>query len=208
MTSISTRWLGAAAVVASIACAGSTPTRVTREWKDPSAVASPSMTKVVVMGALVKAEQRRTLEDRFVSGLASEGIHAAPSYRVLGDPLPDLATSRAMLQRAGYHGAVAVRLGEVSERRRHVEGSTPGPYAFAPQAYGTVGSVRDPGFWVTDTVLTFETSLWDLRDDRRVWVVISKTENPSSSSDYANSLTKEVVPRLADSGLIGKGSGG
>jgi hypothetical protein len=187
----------AVAAVALAVSGCSTPTKVTDQWTDPSHVAGP-MNKVVVFAQRLPPASRYILEDRFVGELEKRGVQAAPSYRVLGDELPDGEEARAMLAHAGFDGALVLRLERISERPRYVGGYFYGPYG--PYWWGT--PMYDPGYVVFDETVNFETSLWDLRDGKRVWTANTRTDNPSSSRDFAKSLSKEVLPELSDQRLL------
>jgi len=188
------RTVAAVALAAlSLGC-GSTPTTVADQWKDPSYVAGP-MKKVVVIGLRVEPATRHVLEDRFVSDLAAQGVQSAPSYSIFGEQLPDKETARATLARGGYDGALVLRLQRVDEKPSY---ATPpsGPFG-ATTAY-------DPGYIVTDEIVSFETSLWDMRDGSRVWTANTQTQNPSSGGDIAKSISKKVLPALTKQGFLAK----
>lgn len=54
--------------------------------------------------------------------------------------------------------------------------------------------------------MSFETTVWDLRnDDRLVWTTSTRTTNPSAGRDFVDSLTDAVVPRLAETALASRG---
>jgi hypothetical protein len=200
LNALVTRTVAVAAAFAalSLGCGGASTT-VSDQWKDPSYVAGP-MKRVVVIGLRLEPASRRVLEDRFVAELAKQGVQAAPSYSIFGDTLPDRETARATLARDGYDGALALRLQRVEEKQRYV----PGSYYSSGSPYGPFwgASTYDPGYVVTDKIVSFETSLWDLRDGDRVWTANTQTENPSSGKDFAKSLSKEVLPNLSKQQLV------
>ncbi len=184
----------AALLAWSSAC--SAPTKMTDPWRDPSYRAGP-MENVVVVGLRVAPVTRRLMEDRVVSELSKRGVHASPSYAVLGEALPD----REALARRGFDGALVLRLHDINERSRYVPNDR---FFGSPYNYYWGASAYDLGYVVTDQIVEFETSLWDLRDGKRVWTANARTENPSSSRDFAKSLSQEVAPELSKQGLIAK----
>ncbi|MGZ3421174.1 MAG: hypothetical protein ACXVEF_32715 [Polyangiales bacterium] len=185
--------LACATLVASslpLACA--TPTETKSEWKDPSRVAKP-MEKIVVIGLHLKPEQRRLVEDQLAASLERKGMQVTASYRVLGDLLPDSDTGKSTLQRAGYQGALIVSLRGVEDRRRYIPKDVwAGPY------FG----YYDAGYMANETIVTFDSALFDLRDGKRAWTLTTETTNPSSGADSAKSLSKEVVSKLSDLGFV------
>jgi hypothetical protein len=63
-----------------------------------------------------------------------------------------------------------------------------------------------PGYIVTDEIVDAETSLWDLRagSDRLVWSAVTKTTNPTSGEDLTRSMSREILPGIARTGIIEK----
>jgi len=190
--------LGATLFAATLPLACSTPTRVTSEWKDPSTVPK-AMQKVVVVGLRLQPAARHMLEDKLVASLGERGTAAAPSYRVLGETLPDRETVRVMLEKEGYDAAFILSLRRIKETPNYVPGGTStiwnGPY------WG-YSSVNDPGYVVTDQTVIFDSILWDLRDGKALWAATTETDNPTSGSDFVKSLTSELLPRLGQQGFI------
>lgn len=180
-----------------IACG--TPTKVTSEWKDASRIEKP-VDKIMVMGLRLQPSQRRVMEDELVAKLKEKGTAAEPSYRVLGDMLPDRDAARDALDRKGFQGVLVVRLRAVEEKPVYVPSSSTGAVWYNTY-WG--GPAYDRGYYVMDKTVTFDSDLWDLRDGRRVWSVTTVTSNPSSSGDFAKSVSKQLVPRMAKENLVG-----
>ena len=190
-----------ALVFSSTAC--STPTRVTDVWKDPSYAGGPLRT-VVVFGGRMQETNRRTVEDGFVNALTAHGVRATPSYKLFPGTLPAKEEARAALQQAGVEAALVSSLRGVTERATYVEGG-PGFWGgFYGPGWG--GPAYYPGYVVTEPIVTFETSMWDLREGGRdgkvIWSANTQTENPSSGKDFVSSLIKEVVPSMVKAGVL------
>jgi hypothetical protein len=168
------------------------PTQVTDVWKDPS-YAGP-MKNIVVFGAKLNETNRHTLEDGFVSALAGRSVRATQSYKVLPNPLPSREAARSMLKQASFDGVLVATLKGVKDEVTVVGGT--GLWD------GYYGSTWGDEYAVTEPVVKFETSLWDPTSGKVVWSAVTQTDNPSSGTDFTNSLTKEVVPRLEGAGLI------
>ncbi|MGZ3418528.1 MAG: hypothetical protein ACXVEE_11720 [Polyangiales bacterium] len=199
--------IGAIAAACSLPIACSTPTKVTSEWSDPSRAQTPA-SKLVVLGLRLGPSQRRVVEDQLVSSLGEKGIAAVPAYRVFGEEVPDRESALSMLGGQGYDGVLVVRMRSVTETPVYVPGSSTGAVSGVEwtNAYWgdpNGGSVYDPGYIVWEKDVYFDSGLWDLRNGRRVWTATTKTENPSSSSDFAKSLSKKLIPRLEELRLVG-----
>ena len=178
----------------------STPTTETNVWKSPTYAAGP-MRNIAVFGGRVNQTQRHTLEDGFASALTAYGVHATQSYTIFGDQQPpDQATIRATLRNGGYDGALVSTLEGVSES-----------VLVAPSAdwgtgfYGAYWGPGAPVYTQTDQFVKFETTLWDPNSGKMVWSAITQTENPTSGTDFVSSLTKAVVPSMANAGLLPMG---
>ncbi|MDB4934120.1 MAG: hypothetical protein JWP87_1092 [Labilithrix sp.] len=170
-----------------------TPTSTTQIWRAP--VAAPAITRVLVFGTGMSETGRRVTEDQFVDSLTKRGIAAKQSYELFPQ-LPEKETARQMAASAGFDGALVAKLRSVQETNEYVP-SIGGPF-FWDAYYGDMGTV------VTEKRVKVETTLWDLRkgNGTLVWSATTETDNPSSGEDAAKSLTKELVPKLADSGLL------
>jgi hypothetical protein len=160
----------------------------------------------VVLGLNVTPATRHHLEERFAADFQKAGVQAAASYAVLGDELPDRDITQSTLAAGGYDGVLVLRLHRVDEQARYVPSDR---FYGAPYTnyWGPSGYSYSPGYYVTDEIVKFETSLWDLRDGKRVWTANTKTTNPSSSADIAKSLSKKLIPELAEKGLVARTGG-
>jgi hypothetical protein len=81
-----------------------------------------------------------------------------------------------------------------------------GPFwgSYYGPAWGYTGA---PTYVETDKVVRFETTLWDPQGGgKMIWSDLTETSNPSSTSDFAKSLTDHVVPAMAKEGLLPAGA--
>lgn len=179
-------------LAAALALSCSTPTKVTEAWKDPS-FAGP-MGKVVVVAEGVTPATRQLVEDRFTSELTQRGVAATPSHATFGETLPTLADGNALKQR-GFDGVFVVNVGRGQERRTKPPDSS-FPYQWGPGFAASQDHVQ------AETVVTSQVSLWDLRDQKRVWTASAVTSNPSDGGDIAKSLSKKVMPALEKDGVV------
>jgi hypothetical protein len=180
-------------LVLSTSC--STPTQVTAAWRDPS-YNGGGFKNLVVFGRNLDDAQRHTLEDSFASALQAHGVRATPSYRVFPGALPPRDEAKTAIQQGGYDGVLASTLKGINEKS-YVEGA-PGGFWDGYDGWGAGGA-----YVVTEPVVHFVSTLWDVQGaGKTVWTVTTKTSNPSSASDFASSLTNEVVPDLIKGGLV------
>jgi hypothetical protein len=177
----------------------STPTTVTGEWRDTSYTAGP-MRNLLVFGGGMSEGNRRTLEDGFVSALATRGVHAMASYLMFPGSLPSNDEARAAAQRQGIDGVLVASERGINERTTIVPGSY-GDGFWGGYYAGWAGGWT-PGYATTDQFVKFETSVWDANQGKLVWSSTTQTENPTSSTDFVKSLTKEVLPAMTQSGIL------
>ena len=190
--------VSSALVLIAVAC--TTTTTETSVWKSPTYVAGP-MKKIAVFGGRLNESDRRTVEDGFVSALARYGVQAAPSYALFpqGQAPTDVASLRSMLQGAGYDGALVSTLKGVSEQVAVAPATNWGDGFY--DSYWGFGPAA-PARAETEQVVQFETTLWSPSSDKTVWSTVTQTDNPTWGKDFVSSLTKTVVPSLAEAGLI------
>ena len=186
-----------------VAC--SAPTTETGVWKSPTYAAGP-MTSVAVFAGRLSGRERRQLEDAYVAALATHGVHATPSYVLFPDggsqARPDPNAVRSTLQRDGYDGVLFSTMRGATE---HVltEPGNDWPQAFSGAYYAEQAPM--PTEVQVESVVHFQTTVWSTRTGQMVWSATTQTKNPTSGSDFVASLTKAVVPSLAQAGLIPSG---
>jgi hypothetical protein len=113
----------------------------------------------------------------------------------MGETLPAESDAvRLMLMDRGYDGALVIRFGP-GETRYYPSRAASGAY---PYGAPTVS----PAEMVSETTVTAQAALWNLGQARPVWHATTSTRNPGSGMEIAKSVAKNVVPELADDGLI------
>ena len=192
-----TRGCGVLASLGLLLAAGcGTPTSTTQVRKAETVVRAP-MRRVVVFGGGLSETGRRVMEDGFVASLGARGVAARPSYELL-PTLPDKDSARAAVEAAGFEGVLVATLHGIREKVSYV----PGGSGFWGGYYGGTWA---PDSVVTDQIVTVETTVADLRAGGAgalVWSATTQTTNPTSAADAVKSLTKELVPKLSEGGLI------
>jgi hypothetical protein len=64
------------------------------------------------------------------------------------------------------------------------------------------GGVYDPGYMRTDTIVTVETLIYSLEQNKLVWAGQSQTTNPSKVGPFVQEMVTEVAGQLKKQGLI------
>jgi hypothetical protein len=64
------------------------------------------------------------------------------------------------------------------------------------------GAVYEPGYLRTDTIVTVETLVYSLADDKLIWAGASQTTNPSSLDGFVRELAGKVADQMRKEGLL------
>ncbi len=187
-----------------VSCA--TKTRVSSQWLSPDYEGGP-MHRILVVGVAETPLGRRTYEDRFAEALRAGGADAVSSYQLL--PSRDRLTKEALegvVRREGFDGVIVTRLLEVAEETTYVPPSShvvhsAGYYGYYGRHYDVV---HTPGYTRTTEIVRLETRLWNADDAQLAWGITSDTFDPTSTTDAIASVTKKLVKKLSEDGLLAK----
>jgi hypothetical protein len=153
------RWLAALAIVAFCSCSS---TKLVTQWQAPS-VQPLSFTKVLALAIAPEASQRRKAEQALCKEVTS--VPCEPAHRVIPESeMGDAQQAKALVQRAGFDGALVFRVVSAREKVTYV------PPSYGPTFWGFYGYARPmvyaPGYARTDQIVRVETSIYSLREDR------------------------------------------
>jgi hypothetical protein len=204
---------GSVAVVVLTAAACATTT-FQSTWKAPEV--GPLNFRGAKVAALVISTDkgfRLPAEDALAREITAEGAVGVAAYTLVPDDvIRDDAKSRALMEKAGVVGVVSIRV--VSNEQRIT--STPSTFWVGPPHsafWGRPGWGR-PGYWgwgwgfayapmiQTDTLVSIETLIFDLSQDKLVWVATSRTTNPSNVQGLVRDLSRAAASELRKQGLI------
>jgi hypothetical protein len=179
-------------------------------WKAPDAQPiNFAGQKVLALVVSPNESNRRAAEEALARELTARGVQGVPGYTVLPTEIvqaKDRERGREMVDKSGVVGVVSMRL--VGKDKEIT--STPGMWSTAPY-YGSYwggyygygwGAVYDPGYIRTDTILSVETLVHDLKQNKLVWAGQSATTNPSDADKFMRELVDEAVKEMRKQGLI------
>jgi hypothetical protein len=177
-----------------VACG--TSTKLTAVWKAPDA-AGTRFKKILVAAQMKDQTTRRSMESHLVTRIAN----SQASYELMTEEeTRDQARAKAKIAGAGFDGAVVVRFVGKDTQTTYVPGTTwygPAPYGSFSGYWGYGwGAVYDPGYLVTDTIISLETHVYDIGKDKLIWASKSDTVSPSSMNDLVNSLVDATVAEM------------
>jgi hypothetical protein len=200
----------AAAVVIATTLAACATTTYTTTWKAPDAQPFNARGQKIV-GLVMTRNQatRRAAEDALARELTARGANGVAGYTLIPDAGTDEAAARTALTSAGVFGAVVLR----PVARDQQITSTPSTMYMGPPYRGFWGGYYGYGWggaWAmtpdirTDTVVTVETLVYSLEQDRLVWGGQSRTTNPSNVDAFVRELVDEAAKELQKQGLISR----
>ncbi len=183
-----------------LAALGCSSTRYESTWKDPSA--SP----ITLSGQRVAAfvftgsdTTRRSAEDTLAREITARGAQGIPGYTLVPGPEPeDPAASWQALQQAGVEGAVAMRVVGREKETSYV------PPTFTGYWVGTWPMAYEPGYTVTDTLVSVETRVYSVGQDRLLWSGKSVTTNPTRVDAFVKELSAKAAEEMQTAGLLTK----
>ena len=183
-----------------LAASGCSGTRYESTWKDPSA--SP----ITLSGQRVAAfvftgsdTTRRAAEDALAREITARGAQGIPGYSLVPGPEPkDPKVSWQALQQAGVEGAVAMRIVGREKETTYV------PPTFTGYWIGTWPMAYDPGYTVTDTLVSVETRVYSVAQDRLLWSGKSVTTNPTKVDAFVKELSAKAAEEMQKAGLLTK----
>ena len=174
-------------------------TQLLATWRDPTA-GPMRFNKTVVAFATSDETLRRTVEDR----LAEKVPNSVQSYRLeQSGRSSDSAAIRRKFADMGFDGAVIMKVADVDANMVYTNGTYWGPsrYGFGYSWGNAWGYPYDPGYYA-DRVVTLETQIYSLGDDRLIWAGRSETTNPRSVGKLTDSVIKHVMKALHNDGLL------
>ena len=190
--------LCAAALGGSTACHS---THLAATWRDPGAQPLHFRKGVAVFVTNDEA-LRRTVEDK----LSAQFTNVTPSYRFV--PTVDTATARAemasRLRAAGFDGAIIMRVADVAVVPVYTTGAYwyDRPYGFNSYWGYAWATPYDPGYYGENRIVTIETQIYTLKDDRLIFAARSQTTNPKSAGKLTDSVIRHIRERLRKDGLL------
>lgn len=208
-------FLGAASLA--LLLAGCATTTFTSIWKAPDAkpLQLQAGDKVVAMVLAKSTSLRRSGEANLADELDKRGLKGVPAYTLLSDDeIKDEAKAKAAIEASGAVSVIVLR----PQGQEQKVSSTPPTY-YGPSYYGSPyyngfwgggyyghgwSGAYDPGTIRTDTYVSIETVIYDLRQNKLVWAGQTKTMNPSDVESFVGELADAVSRELRASGMVAR----
>jgi len=198
--------------LAALALAACASTSFNTTWKAPDAqpLTFKAGDKVLAMVVSPNEATRRGAETALAAELNQRGLQGVPAYTVIPDEaVQDKEKAKQLVTASGAVGVVAMR---VTGKEKEVS-SSPGMYTgmYGGPHYGGFwggyygwgwGMAYSPGYLRTDTIVSVETLVYDLGQNKLVWAGQSDTMNPSKAESFIKELVDESVKEMKKQGLI------
>lgn len=192
-----------ALVAIAFAAAGCASTSMSSTWIDPSAEPLALEGKnAVAMVITENPGQRRAAETALADEISKRGLPTQPSYALLpGDMVRDTTRSRQALREANVEVVVVMRVVDEQQRTTYTPGTAYYGSTWGYWGYGW-GAAYSPGYVTTDKILSVETLIFSVSQNKLVWAGQSETTNPSRIDSFMRELVQVVGNEVRKSGLI------
>jgi hypothetical protein len=187
------------AIVGLTACATTT---FHSSWKAPDAQPMGGLTgqKVVAVVMAKNTAARRAAEDSLVAMLNANGVQGIPSYTLVDESAAgDEAKAKAAIEGSGAAAVVVMRPVAKDKEIR----STPSTMYMGPMYGGYWGGAWAPAPDIrTDTIVTVETLVYSLKQNKLVWAGESQTTNPSRVDSFVKEVAAGAGKEMKKAGLL------
>ena len=197
-------------------CASTAPTGTLlyNVWSDDSYKNSEVyVNQVMVVGAFYNLENRKALENGFVSSLSEIGVGGFPSLDFMSiESEINKDTVKKALESQPADAVLVTELiayDDASFRKGPEFENSYADYSVSKQYFESLGvfdsnasDLNSPGnFTVSQTVL-LRVGLYNLGKGKLVWSASSQSIEPESAADVIQAVTQQVVARLRKENLI------
>ena len=204
-----TRALAVLVILLAVAVISAADTKFKSTWKAPGQEPMSFAGKKVV--ALVISDDdslRVSAEEGLSSELSGRGLIGVPSYRIIPKPeVKDPDKARGWFERAQAEGVVAMRLVDARKVQTYTPATWTGPYygsLWGYYGYGWGTGMYIPPRVDEDALVTIETLIFSVPQNKLLWAAVSESKNPKSARQLLADLVKTTVKELQKQGLAQK----
>lgn len=177
---------------------GCTSAKITNTWRDPTFAGPIQFKKIAILVIHPDGAVRRAAEDELVKQIGHD--RAVAGYSILtDDDRKDLNQLKRKLKANDIDGAVTMKLAGSRTETTYVPGSAGYP-PFGD--YYTAAYMRDPGMVVTDTIVSVQTNIYSVNDEKLIWSGTTDLYNPSNARKVVADISKAVGDELRKEKLI------
>ena len=190
------------------ACGGAT--RFSSTWVDPAAGPTDwDGQKVVAFVLSARDSIRLGAEESLARELTSRGAQGVAGHTLVPkDVTEDQDKVRELLSSAGVVGAVVMRVVSQNQQISSSPGTVWYTGYYYPSFYGYWGygwnAMYQPGQVRSDTIVSIETLLYSVVEDKLLWAGLSKTTNPENIPKFINQLVSAAGKEIKKTGPVEK----
>lgn len=192
-------------LIVMLSLSGCSYSRITTSWRADD-FQKGQLKKTMVMAIVEKKVVRWKIEDEIVLNLRKMGVEAVQSYKSFPELKGvDVNRVKAVIAENGQDSVLVARLLDTKKETAYVPATTTstggigGGYggSFGSYYSGSSTTIYSPGYSFDYKVFTVQTNLYDARDEKLVWTIVSETEEPPDNIDdavkeFANILTTDL----------------
>jgi len=188
---------------------GCSSTKLVDSWSDPNSIEKP-LERILVLGVMRDDMQRRVYEDGFVMRLGKRGVVGIAGYTVMPnrEDYDEKDEIKAAVKETRADAALIARLVAVEKEEQYIPPSyrhTPS-FGYGRGLYDYYGMsyhmTYEPGRTVTNTIVQLETTVFETKTEKMIWVGATKSSNPSSTKSLVNSNADLIVADMKKAGLM------
>jgi hypothetical protein len=164
-------------------------TEFVSRWEDPE-MRQVRLRGTEVAAVLLSDDEgvRRAFERDLARELRLYGVEGVPGYEVVSTDVTDKEAVVRTLRREGIDYAIIMKIIGSEQETRYIPGSGYyTPYYYDP--YWRGGYYYDPGYYVTNVLVSVETVLQSVPDDKVLFAGTTRTINP----DEVDELVEDIV---------------
>jgi len=186
-----------------VACA---TTGFVSTWKAPDAQPlKPEGSKVAAVVMHKNEAARRAAEDALAAEITRRGGEGIPSYSLIAST-SDEALAKAAFEKAGIAGVVVMRPVGTTQEISSTTSMYAGPMYAGYWGGGYYGHGWG-GAWGgteirTDTIVSIETLVYSMKQNKLVWAGQSKTTNPSQVDGLVKEIVRAAAEEMRKEGLL------
>ena len=181
-------------------------TKFKSTWKAPASGAPVSFAGKKVIALVISDDDslRVSGEEALAGQLTERGLVGAPAYRLIPkEEVKDVEKAKPWFERAGAEGVVAMRLVDARQERTYTPDYWTSPYygsLWGYYGYGW-GSMYVPGHVDVDAIVSVETLIFSVPQNRLLWAGVSESRNPKDARRLIADLVTATVKELRKQGL-------
>ncbi len=183
-------------------------TEITSSWREPSKhISITSLNKVLVVAMFKSKISSRLAEDQMVTYLGGKGV---VSYNYLDSNFnkKNVESIRYKIKGDGFDGAITMRLIDAEKEKVYNPSNfdlyPPYYLNFSGYYYRNFPYYSNEGYYSTSKVFTVETSVFSIKEDKIIWVGITKTTDPSGVERMMKEISHVVYKKMLREDFLSK----